>query len=129
MLRFVGIPAGVGILFSSERRRKLGFALVGSLVVALMEMLAVATILPLMQLLTGASRDSGTLRLLSDVLGTESDQALAIALATGIFLTFLAKALLTIAFRWWILGTLMRQELDTSTRLLRFFLLAPIRCI
>ena len=125
VLRFLGIPPGAGILFSAESRRRLALALGGSLLVALMEMVAVAAILPLMQLLTGASSENGVLGGLSDLLGTESDRALAICLATGIFLAFLAKALLTIAFRWWILGTLMRQEVETATRLLRYFLLAP----
>ncbi len=125
VLKFLGVAPGVGILFSPQSRRRLGFALAGSLVVALMEMVAVATVLPLMQLLTGSSRDSGILKTLSDLFGTESDQALAICLATVIFLGFLIKACLTVAFRWWILGTLMRQELETATRLLRYFLLAP----
>ncbi len=50
ILTAMGIPAGIGILFSPKARRRLGLALAGSLFVALMEMLAVVMILPLMQL-------------------------------------------------------------------------------
>jgi ATP-binding cassette, subfamily B, bacterial PglK len=125
ILSAMGIPAGIGILFSPKARRRLGLALAGSLCVALMEMLAVVMILPLMQLLTGASTQTGVLEQLSDFFGTDSDQALAITLASVVFLGFLAKALLTIVFRWWILGTLMRQEVETSTRMLRYYLLSP----
>ena len=125
VLGLIGVPPGVGILFSRRSRLQLMGALTGSLFIALLEMVAVATVLPLMQLLTGSPTDTGLLGRISDVVGADSDRSLAVFFAGVIFVGFLAKALFSILLRWWMLGTLARQEIETATRMLRYFLLAP----
>jgi ABC-type multidrug transport system fused ATPase/permease subunit len=125
VLRILGIPSGVGILFSRQARVRLSLVLLGSLSVALLEMVAVAAVLPLMQLLTGAGSGHGVLGRLADLFGTSTPNQLAVVLALVIFLGFITKAAMTLLFRWWMLGTLMRQEIETSTTLLTYYLRAP----
>ena len=124
LLRSLGVPAGLGV-FLPPRADPADRGAGGSLSIALLEMVAVATVLPLMQLLTGASTTTGVLGRIGDVVGTHDAQSLAIVLALVVFLGFAIKAVLAIAVRWWVLGTLARQEIETSTRMLRYFLTAP----
>ena len=90
----------------------------GSLSIALLEMVAVATVLPLTASLTGADRRrpecsaGSVMRSVPD----RDAQSLAIVLAAVVFLGFAIKAVLAIVVRWWVLGTLVRQEIETSTR-------------
>lgn len=125
VLRMIGIPAGAGVLFSHHARVRLALVLAGSLAVALLEMVAVAAVLPLMQLLTGVDQGRGITERLASLFGTSTRNELAIVLALVVFVGFIAKASLTLVFRWWMLGTLMRQEIRTSTLLLTYYLRAP----
>lgn len=125
--RLLGIPPGAGILFGRAARRRLALGVLGSVLVALVEVAAVATVLPLMQILTGQGAQSSVVRGLRAVLGDPSDGALAGILAGFVLCAFVARALLTLTFRWWLLGVLMRQEVDTATALLRYFLGARYR--
>lgn len=122
----VGVPSGSGILFSASTRRRLVVAFFGSVLTAMLDMLGVAALLPMMQLITGADRETGALGLLADWIGPgATDQALAIALACIIVAAFSIKGTLTIAFRWWHLGFVTAQERETAVRLLRGYLAAP----
>lgn len=124
-LRRLGVPRGVGILFGPTARRQLYLAVAGSLIVAAAEMFAVAAVLPLMQLMTGAPTTTGVLGVISDLLRTTDRERLAAILATLIFVTFIGKAAFTMAFRWWMLGIVMRQEIDTASAMLQYYLFAP----
>ena len=80
-----------------------------------------------MQLLTGSPTDTGLLGRISDVVaGAVVDRSLAVFLAGVIFQSdSSARRSCSILLRWWMLGTLARQEIETATRMLRYFLLAP----
>ncbi len=125
--RTLGIPRGSGIVVGPAARRKLVLGVIGSVFVAFLEVVAVAAVLPLMLMLTGQGDNNGFVAWLRTVLGGATDTQLATALAGTVLVIFVARSLLTMAFRWWMSGVLMRQEVDTSVRLLRYYLCAPYR--
>ncbi len=110
---------------SLSARRRLRLAAVGLLVVSGLEMVGLLLILPLMQMLTGASTHTGLLGHISDLLGNPSDSTLALTMASVVFVAFVTKGLFTLAFRWWVLGFTNRLAADASTELLRRYLGAP----
>jgi ABC-type multidrug transport system fused ATPase/permease subunit len=115
----------IASLFSARTRRRLWLSLVGSIAVATAEVMGVIAILPLMQLLTGVRTREGALGWLSGQMGHPSDTRLAVVISSFVFGAFAFKGLLTIAFRWWLLGFLNVQEAQTATALLRQYLAAP----
>lgn len=117
--------ANIRLFFSSAARLKLALAMLGSALAALADAAGVLAILPLMQLITGESREAGILGFASAVFGHPSDSALAMYLAAVTFGAFLGKGILSIAFRWWALGFVAHEEAATSVRLLRYYLAAP----
>jgi ABC-type multidrug transport system fused ATPase/permease subunit len=112
-------------VLSPGTRKRLVLAIVGSALVGLAEVVGLLTILPLMQLLTGQSVDQGATKVMSDIFGTRDTDKLAIISAALVFVSFLTKGLLTVAFRWWMLGFLYREEAETSLMLLRYYVRAP----
>lgn len=120
------IPAGVGILFSAEARKRLKLSLLGSVMVALLDLAGVVAMVPLLQLLSGYERDTGALGAIVGVLGDEaSDQQVVLVLGSLIVCAFLAKAVATIIFRRWQLGFVAEEEGRTASRLLEGYLNAP----
>lgn len=122
-----GIPPGASVLFSKETRRRLVLAVVGAVLTAFLEVVGVASVVPLMQLLTGADQHSGVLGRLSAALGDPPSDRLATVIAAIVLVAFVAKTLVGMAFRWWMAGFLARQEADTAQSLLRRYLAAPYR--
>ncbi|NHA68778.1 ABC transporter ATP-binding protein [Phycicoccus flavus] len=120
-----GIPRGIAVLFSPENRVRLLLAVVGSVVTAFLEVVGVASVVPLMQLLTGADTGTGLLGRFADVFGNPPRDRLALVIAVLVFASFILKAVIGVAFRWWMAGFLARQEADTSQSLLRRYLAAP----
>lgn len=116
---------GLGLLFDRTTRRKLVLALLGSVVVALLEVVSVLMVLPFIQILTGSPDDSGILGRISDALGSPSRERLAVYVAAALVVGFVLKAVATAAYRWWSLTFLAVQELQTSKRLLTHLLRGP----
>lgn len=112
-------------VLSRRARRHLAVAVLGSLVVAFAEIAGVAALVPLLQILTGSSGQSGSLSWVSRLTGLERENDLALAIAAFVFAAFLLKSGLTLAFRWWMLGFINQLEADTASRLLRSYLAAP----
>ncbi|WP_188780273.1 ABC transporter ATP-binding protein [Marmoricola endophyticus] len=116
-------------LFDARTRRRLALAVIGSVVIALAEVVAVVAVLPLLELLTGgyddAGRPSGALRVASDVFGDPPPSRLAAYVAATVFVGFLVKGLVSLAIRWWSLGFLLRQGVRTAEDLMRYYLTAP----
>ena len=111
---------------SSATRRKLLVGVIGSLVLAVIEILGILTVLPLMQLLTGISpTSSAPLRVMSRIIGAGDLQPLIVAAAGFMFAIFAIKGVASICFRWWILGFIYREESDTSQELLLYYVRAP----
>ena len=113
------------LLLSPATRRKLFAALMGSIAVAVMEAAALAAVLPLMELIAGGNLKSGALKDVSAWFGSPSKHELALILAGIVFAAFTIKGVLTILFRWWMLGFIYKQEAETATQLLRTYLTGP----
>ena len=112
-------------LFPARTRRRLHFAIVGSIVMSFAEIVGLLVILPLIQMLSGADTRTGTLGRISAFFGHPSDGGLATILAAILLGAYLSKGIANIAFRWWLLGFLNGQEARNSAELLRRYLAAP----
>ena len=89
------------------------------------EIVGLLIILPLIQMLSGASTETGALGHISAFFGHPSDGTLATILAAILLGAYLSKGVATIAFRWWLLGFLNGQEARNSAELLRRYMAAP----
>jgi len=116
---------GLSVLFNAATKRRLKLALFGSIALAFAEVAGVALVLPLMQLLSGASLKGGLLTDVSHFFGDPDRNTLMLILASIVFGAFTLKALMAIFFRWWMLGFINEQEGSTAVDLLRRYLAAP----
>ncbi len=117
-------------LLDPGARKRFAFALVGSVVVAGLEIVGLGLVLPLLELLTSSSGSStsGTgVQFLSDLLGNPSQGTLEAVLAVLVIASFALRTLLTIALRWWTLGFTLQSEANLEARLLDLYLRAPYR--
>jgi len=105
-------------LFPPRTRRRLRFAVVGSIVMSFAEIVGLLVILPLIEMLSGASTKTGTLGRISAFFGHPSDGTLATILAAILLGAYLSKGIANIAFRWWLLGFPNGQEARNSAELL-----------
>ncbi|WES63882.1 ABC transporter ATP-binding protein [Microbacter sp. GSS18] len=96
-----------------------------SLILAALDTLGVAAMVPLTQLMTGASTDSGALKILADTFGTSDPAELIPIVALFVAGFFIAKSIAAIVFRWWLLGRTSKIAALSSTELLRRYVLAP----
>jgi ABC-type multidrug transport system fused ATPase/permease subunit len=99
----------------------------GSLVLALLEMLGIALILPLIRLLTdpdGAAGDPAV-EAARSVLGGVEDGELIAALSATVFSAFLVKGLLSVWILYKNFGFLLRREALVATQLLNAYMRAP----
>lgn len=110
---------------SPPTRRRLKLAILGSLLVAALEVVGVALIVPLTQLLTDPKNRSGLLQRIAELFGNPSQGALSIILATIIFVTFLFKGLFTLFFRWWVLGFVNTHAAGQADDLFRRYMFGP----
>lgn len=100
-------------------------AVLGSVFIAALDTLGVAAMLPLMQLITGADADSGVLRTFSRVVGTTDSQSLILAGVSVVAGSFIVKSVVSIAFRWWLLGHTTELVAQAATELFRRYVHAP----
>ena len=122
----IGFPDGMGDLLLPGTRRKLAISLVGSVLISLLDMFGVLAMLPMMQLIAGAPVDQGALGLVGDLLGGDpSQRTLVVSLAGFIVGAFIVKDVASIVFRIWQLRFMADQEVATSTRILRGYLVGP----
>lgn len=112
-------------LLEPGARRRLELATAGSLLIALLEVVGVALIVPLTQLLTDPHNRSGLLRRIADALGDPSQGTLTIALAGIIFAMFLIKGICTLSIRWWTLGFIELHSAHRADELFRRYLYSP----
>lgn len=100
-------------------------AVLGSVLLAGLDTLGVAAMLPLMQLVTGGATDDGVLGWLANALGTSDLQPLILAVAGLVGLAFVLKTIVGIGFRWWLLGKTTKLEAEAATDLVRQYMLSP----
>lgn len=96
-----------------------------SIVLAALDTLGVAAMVPLTQLATGASTDSGVLAWVAGVAGTSDPSTLIPLVAGFVAVLFIGKSLGAIVFRWWLLGRTTRISALASAELARRYALAP----
>lgn len=110
-----------------DRRTKRGFiyATLGSAVISTFDMLAIALILPMVDLATGAGSGGVAARYVAAALKTTDRRSMTVALATLVVALFIAKDLLSIGFTWWMAGFKAFNRVRTASTLLRHFLNAP----
>ncbi|MFV0452564.1 MAG: ABC transporter ATP-binding protein [Propioniciclava sp.] len=117
--------ASLAVLFDRPTRRKVALALLGTALTALAESLAVLLVAPLLQVVTGAPLDQGVLGELSAVLGHPDRGTLTLILVSVMVGAFILKDVATMGFRWWMLGFMYRQQINTAARLMDHYLRAP----
>jgi ATP-binding cassette, subfamily B, bacterial PglK len=123
--RLLGFPPGAGELVSPQVRVKLLWSLVGSVLIALLDMLGVLAMLPMMQYISGLDPDSGALGAINDLLGNPSEATLVAFIAGLVVGAFVLKDVISILFRRWQLHVMADQEVVTSTRMLEGYLVGP----
>ena len=96
-----------------------------SLVLAGLDTLGVAAMIPLTQLISGTGPESGVPGVVADIAGTSDPTTLIPIVAAGIAILFIAKSVAAIVFRWWLLGRTTRVNAEVATELLRRYVLAP----
>lgn len=85
--------------------RQITMLVVASFLIALLDLAAVAMMLPLMQVLTGEVQSSAAAtRIVVPIIGTENRQAVMLAIALFVGLAFLSKNVGLVLIRWWALG-------------------------
>ncbi|MGR0218613.1 ABC transporter ATP-binding protein [Agromyces sp. ZXT2-6] len=112
------------VMADADPRRWVVGTVVASLVLAALDTLGVAAMVPLTQLLTG-DMSSPFVEWFSDLLGTSELSTLIPVAAGFITLVFVAKSAGAIWFRWWLLGRTTRISALSSAELARRYALAP----
>jgi ABC-type multidrug transport system fused ATPase/permease subunit len=111
-------------LFDAQTTRRFFFALAGSVVVALGEVVALLLVLPLMQLITGDTT-AGALPRIRELLGNPDDGRLAVYLSCAVIVGFITKSIVALGIRWWTSGFVLRRGAMASSALMRYYLNAP----
>lgn len=88
-------------------------------------MVGVAAMLPLMQLITGVDPTLGPLGFVARTMGTTDTRNLIVVIALAVGLAFALKSIITVGFRWWLLGHTTRLEAEAAAELMRRYVLAP----
>ena len=96
-----------------------------SILLAVLDMLGVAALIPLTQLIAGSSTDSGVLAVIADVVGTDDAANLIPIVATAVAVLFVVKSALALLFRWWLFGQTSRVSALVATELMRRYVLSP----
>ncbi|MET3708955.1 ABC-type multidrug transport system fused ATPase/permease subunit [Arthrobacter sp. UYEF6] len=78
-----------------------------------------------MQLMTGADPTSGALGYVSRLVGTTDTQPLIMSVALAVGAAFALKSIVTMVFRWWLLGHTTRLEAEAAAELMRRYVMAP----
>lgn len=121
----LGLVGEVLQLADPRERLRLALYAIGSFLVSLTEVIGVAAVLPLVDIMTGAAIEEGYLGVLHRLLGEPSRQRFIIITAIGIAIAFACKALLGLAIQWWGSGVTTRLSVGLQTRLLTAFLREP----
>lgn len=110
-----------------DRGTKFGliYATAGSAVIAAFDMLAIALVLPLVDLAAGTGKDHPAIQLISGIAGTTDTTTLTVIVAILVVALFIMKDALSIAFVWWMAGFKAFNRVETSTALLNYYLKAP----
>ena len=99
-------------------------ALSGAL--ALLETVAIVTVLPLVQIATGAPLDDGATGVVWNLLGQPARGPFGMVLVSVVVGLFVVKDVLATAFLWWQSGFVLDKRVEMSTSLFQRFLQEPL---
>lgn len=108
--------------FAAGDRRQLLLSVLAQFLLAVMDLLGVASIFPLMQVLTGASIDEGSLGTVHSLLGSQDERGFVLSLAGIMVASFVLKALFALAITWWSNSLVTRLQTETARRLLSVYM-------
>lgn len=111
--------------FSAKQRRDLAFSTLAQSLLAFMDLLGVAAILPLVQVVMGADLNEGSLGTAHRLLGGQSRDAFVLSLAAIMVVTFILKAALALSFSWWSNNLVLGLQTQTARRLLTVYMMEP----
>ncbi|MGV3102481.1 ABC transporter ATP-binding protein [Rothia sp. 32237D007AR] len=94
-------------------------------IVSLLDLLGVATILPIIQVAAGADYSSGYLGVIYDLLGQPDRKTLMITLSCVLVLAFIFKGIFSLAIKWWSGGFLSKRQTATSVSMLKAYVDEP----
>lgn len=112
-------------IFDRSSKKRLLVATLLSIVTSLLDTLAIALVLPLVNLATGRGASSAVVRAISEVTGLHDDGSLTALVAGFVVSLFILKDLGTLAFTWWLTGFIYTERVQTSARILDYMLRAP----
>lgn len=107
--------------FSSGDRRRLLVYAVAQVFASLIDLVGLAAVLPLVDVLLGADMTQGYLGTISGLLGNPSRQVFVISLAGIMVAAFAVKAVMSLGLLWWSSGLVIRLQVTTAGRLLESF--------
>lgn len=108
--------------FPRRDRIFLGLNAVVQFVLALMDLIGIAAILPLVQVVMGAPLDEGTLGAVHRFLGAPGKRDFVLLLSGVMVAAFVFKALLGMALMWWSASNILRMQTRTARNLLDSFM-------
>lgn len=111
-------------LINENIRGWVTWAVIGSVLLAALDTIGVAAMLPLMTLLTVGDTDAGVVGFVSTTLGTSDLETLVVALAGLVAVCFVVKSVTAVYFRWWLLGHTVSLSAQAATELMRRYVLA-----
>lgn len=98
----------------------------GSVGIAMLDMVAVVLMLPVMQLMSGiATEDSPALTFLSRLTGDPTTDRLLLMTLAAVAGLMITKSLLTLAFRWWSMGVINKAQTDATRVLMDLYMTSP----
>lgn len=107
-------------------RPKLVLMALGSAAIAFLDMAAVVLLLPVMQLVSGATpADSPALLLLSELFGVADRNSLLLVTLGLVAALMIAKSLFSLTFRWWSVGVTNRAQTDATAVMMDLYMTSP----
>lgn len=108
--------------FPRGTRAQLGLYAALQFVVSLLDLAGLAVVLPVMQVLSGASLEAGYLGVIHRLAGTPERGPFAVMLCVAMVLAFLTKSIFALAVARWSFDLVARLQVLTATRLLHSYL-------
>jgi ABC-type multidrug transport system fused ATPase/permease subunit len=118
------LPPGIHRIIDRPLAVRLALMVVGSIVLGLGDMLGVAIVLPLMEVIIGGDY-SPLLSTISRMLGDPPRDRLAITLALLMTASFILKSAFGLAFRWWMRAVTAEAEVRAATEMFTKVMSAP----
>lgn len=115
----------LSVVLAPRAKRDLLLATIGSVLVAAVDSVAVALVLPLVEVATDPDSTSSSVALVSGLLGNPSRARLTVLLTLAVVGLFVLKGLGAMAFTWWLSGFVYAERVRTSARIFTHMLSLP----